>query len=125
MDKDYYKQAMLATMELEWLGIKFIEAKEMTDKYGHFDKLNVFYSVPEYSTIEVEDKELNERIKTAEQLKILAKDVVKESIIKHNKSEYPDDEELVNELENNFSNYYTFYCKIRKGEVWTKEMGGS
>lgn len=42
------------------------------------------------------------------------------------KSEFEDgeeDEEFYKDVENNISDYALFFAKVRKGEVWNKEMG--
>jgi hypothetical protein len=38
---------------------------------------------------------------------------------------YPDDEEFIEDVKNNMSDYFKFYAKVRSGEVWNKEMGNS
>ena len=34
-----------------------------------------------------------------------------------------EDEEFYRDVENNISDYVLFFAKVRKGEVWNKEMG--
>ena len=34
-----------------------------------------------------------------------------------------EDEEFYKDIENNISDYALFFTKVRKGEVWDKEMG--
>ena len=36
---------------------------------------------------------------------------------------YIDGEEFYRDVENNISDYVLFFAKVRKGEVWNKEMG--
>ena len=49
--------------------------------------------------------------------------MLKEMFINTCKAAFGDDEEFIKDLENDFSNYCKFYAKVRKGEVWSKELG--
>ena len=122
MNKVRYAECFKSVLNLEWLGIHIEDTKEVEEKYG-ITKTICMYSVPESSTIEVEDKDLNERIKTSDGLKYYAKEILSKLFLDSCREAYPDDEEFINEIECNFSSFFKFYCKVRKGEVWNKEMG--
>jgi len=82
-----------------------------------------YFSVPESSTIEVDNEELNARIKTADGLKRLAKDELIAIFVKAYENDFEKDKDLLDYLKNNTSDYLKFYAKVRKGEVWSKELG--
>ena len=110
-------------LTLEWLGICIEETKEEVGDFGITGKTVYYYSVPESSTIEVDDENLNNAIKTSDGLKLLAKGTLIDIAVNACKEEYPDDEEFIEDLKNNASNYFKFRARVRTGEVWTKEMG--
>lgn len=102
---------------LEWYGIRMEDNKEIgvtTHQY---------ISVPESSTIEVEDPELNTKIKTADGLMSIAKDMLVKMLLDSCRIVSDNDEEFVQEVKDNISEYLKVYAKVRKGEVWTEEMG--
>lgn len=103
---------------LEYLGIRIEDVKEENSSFGLIPKTVYYYSVPESSTIEVDNT-----VKTSDDLKIFAKKLLIDMIIDSCKDAYPDDEEFIKDVENNTSDYFKFYAKVRKGEVWNKEMG--
>jgi hypothetical protein len=107
---------------LEYLGIRFEDTKEEKSKYGLFSKTAYYYSVPESSILEVENKDLNERIKTAHDLKYLAKESLIDMMIDNLQEEFDEDDELVSEIKNNMNDYCKFYAKVRSGEVWNEEL---
>ena len=39
------------------------------------------------------------------------------------KDVFGDDEEFLEEVKNNTSDYFKIYAKVRTGEKWTKELG--
>lgn len=80
-------------------------------------------SVPETSTIEVENKELNKKIQSSDNLIALAKKEILDMLMDSCKDVFGDDEEFLEEVKNNTSDYFKFYAKVRKGETWTKELG--
>lgn len=110
-------------LTLEWFGICLEGTKEEADDSGIVAKTVYYYSVPESSTIEVDDENLNNAIKTSDGLKLLAKGTLIDMVVNACKAEYPDDEEFIEDLKNNASNYFKFRARVRTGEVWTKEMG--
>ena len=101
---------------MEYYGIRMEETKEI----GY--TTHYYISVPESSTIKILDKELNDKIKTADGLISVAKDLLIKLLLDSCKAEY-DDDEFIKEIKDNISEYFKLYAKIRKGEVWTKEMG--
>jgi hypothetical protein len=122
-DKEQIKDNLQTILGLEWFGIRIEDTKEMSEPYGIATKTIYYYSVPETSTIEIEDVEVNKRIKTADGLKLIAKETLTAMLIDSCKSLYPDDEEFIEDVKNKISDYFKFYAKVRKGEVWNKEMG--
>lgn len=125
--KEFNKELVLDSanviLNLEYLGVHFEDIKEERSKHGFFTKMAYYYSVPESSTIEVDNEELNTRIKTADGLKRLAKDELIAMFVKVYGSELGEDKEFLDYMKNNTSDYLKFYAKVRKGEVWTKELG--
>lgn len=108
---------------LEYLGIRFEDTREEKDSYGFHSKTIFLFSVPESSTIELEDEELNARIKTSDALKHLAKESILDMMIESFKAQFGEDKEFLDHVKNNTSDYFKFYAKVRVGEVWTKELG--
>ena len=81
-----------------------------------------YFSVPERSTLKVESAK--EQAETADDLIKVAKAALTEMILDSCKSEFDDeDEEFYKDVKNNISDYALFFAKVRKGEVWNKEMG--
>ena len=110
-------------LTLEWLGIRFEDTKEEKGSCGLFSKTAFYFSVPEASTITTEDKELNNRIQTANGLKYFAKEKLIDMMISSFESIHGKDEEFVKDVKNNIHDYFKFYAKVRIGEVWNKELG--
>jgi hypothetical protein len=123
MNKELLLTNARTLLTLEWLGVRFDETKEEKDSFGFVVKQSYYFSVPETSTIRTEDEVLNEKIKTADGLKRLAKEYMLEVIINTYKDEYGEDDFFLEELKSNPSNFFTFYAKVRNGETWTKELG--
>ena len=127
MIENYSKEQMQKNLKLlltmEWFGIHIEDTKEITDDYGFLSKIACYFSVPETSTIEVKEKEVNEKIKSSEGLIALAKEELLDMLIDSYKDAFGNDEELIEEVKNNTSDYFKFYAKIRTGEKWTKELG--
>lgn len=126
MNIDYNSEHIRGSLEiifaLEWLGVRIEDVKEENDRFGFSSKQVYYYSVPESSTITVEDEELNNQIKTADGLIHLAKKELTNVIIKA--CEYYDaDKDFIEDIKNNISDYCKFYAKTRTGEVWSKELG--
>ena len=112
--KERIEENIAVALKLEYLGVRFEDVKEYPEK------LLYYFSVPESSTIEVNDVVLNAAIKTADGLKRLAKEMIIEMIAKS----IPDcDDDFIEYLKNNSSDYLQCFAKVRKGEVWTKELG--
>ena len=117
-NKEWMQANMQALFTLEWLGIRFEDVKE---EHGLSGKVIYYFSVPETSTIVTEDETLNEKIKTADGLKQLAKETIIDVIIDSCNHEYG--EYLFADIRDNISDYFQFRAKVRSGEVWTKELG--
>lgn len=101
---------------LEYYGIRMEETKEIEHTTYYY------ISVPESSTIEINDQELDDKIKTADGLISIAKDFLVKMMLDSCRAVY-DNDEFIQHVENNISEYVKVYAAIRKGEVWTKEMG--
>lgn len=117
------EQYITIILSLEKLGIRIEDTKEEKDKYGFPTKTVYYYSVPESSTIEIADEKLNPMIKTADGLKTLAKENLVDIVIDACEQEFGDDKEFIEEVKSNISQYVKFYARVRKGEVWTEELG--
>ena len=117
-NKEWMQTNMEALFTLEWLGIRFEDVKE---EHGLCGKVIYYFSVPETSTIEVGNEDLDERIKTADGLKRLAKETIIDVIIDSCDHEYG--AYLFEGIRDNISDYFQFRAKVRNGEVWTKELG--
>lgn len=104
-------------LTLEYMGI------HIEDVVDDFKQL-YYFSVPERSTLKVESAK--EQAETADDLIKVAKVALTEMILDSCKSEFEDgeeDDEFYKDVENNISDYALFFSKVRKGEVWNKEMG--
>ena len=103
-------------LSMEWYGIRIEDTKEIGEITYHY------VSVPESSTIEVQDQGLNAKIKTAKGLASLAKDMLVNMQIEACKV-LDDHEDWIQYVKDNMSDFLKVYAKVRKGEVWTKGMG--
>ena len=106
-----------SVLALEYMGI------HIEDVVDDFKQL-YYFSVPERSTLKVGS--VKEQAETADDLIKVAKTILTEIILDTYKAEYADgeeDEEFYKDVENNISDYVLFFAKVRKGEVWDKEMG--
>lgn len=121
--REQIEKNLKTVLTLEWLGVHIEDTKEITDEYGIPSKTVYYLSVPETSTIEVEDKELNKKIQSSDNLIALAKKEILDMLMNSCKDVFGDDEEFLEEVKNNTSDYFKFYAKVRKGETWTKELG--
>ena len=72
---------------------------------------------------EVKDKELSKKIHSSDSLMSLAKEEILDMLMDSCKDVFGDDEEFLEEVKNNTSDYFKFYAKVRKGETWNKELG--
>nr|DAX93747.1 MAG TPA: hypothetical protein [Caudoviricetes sp.] len=97
------------------MGIHIEDTKEQGFKQLYY------FSVPERSTLKTESAK--EQAETADDLIQVAKVALTEMILNSCKSEFEEDEEFYKDVENNISDYALFFAKVRKGEVWDKEMG--
>lgn len=112
------KENLKTVLTLEYIGIHIEDTKEQGFKQLYY------FSVPERSTLKVESAK--EQAETADDLIQVAKAALTEMILDSCKSEFEDgeeDEEFYKDVENNISDYALFFVKVRKGEVWDKEMG--
>lgn len=112
------EENLKTVLTLEYLGIHIEDIKERDFKQLYY------FSVPERSTLKVETAK--EQAETADDLIQVAKAALTEMILNSCKSEFGDgeeDEEFYKDVENNISDYALFFAKVRKGEVWDKEMG--
>lgn len=127
MFEDYSKEQieknLKTVLTLEWLGVHIEDTKEVTDEYGIPSKTIYYFSVPETSTIEVEDKELNEKITTPDGLIALAKESITDMLMECCDDVFNADKEFIEEIKNNTSDYFKFYAKVRTGEKWSKDLG--
>ena len=110
------EENLKTVLTLEYMGIHIEDTKEQGFKQLYY------FSVPERSTLKVESAK--EQAETADDLIQVAKAALTEMILDSCKSEFDDeDEEFYKDVENNISDYALFFAKVRKGEVWNKEMG--
>ena len=123
MNIDIIEKNLKTVLALEWYGVRIEDTREENSAHGLLTKTAYYYSVPESSTFDTGNVEVNNRIQTADSLKLFAKEMLKEMLINTCKAEYGDDKEFIKDLEDDFSNYFKFYAKVRKGEVWSKELG--
>lgn len=116
MKNEYVAKQVKIIYELEALGIHIENIKEDYDT----GLLKIYYSVPEASTLEISDKKLNEKIKTSDGLKLLAKDALMKIGIDDCENEFSDDD-FIEEVQDNISDFIRFYAKIRVGEIWNED----
>ena len=110
------EENLKTVLTLEYMGIHIENTKEQGFKQLYY------FSVPERSILKVESAK--EQAETADDLIQVAKAALTEMILDSCKSEFDDeDEEFYKDVENNISDYALFFAKVRKGEVWNKEMG--
>ena len=104
-------------LALEYMGIHIEDTKEKDFKQLYY------FSVPERSTLKVES--VRKQVETADDLIKVAKETLTKMILDSCKSVFGDteDEEFYKDIENNISDYVLFFTKVRKDEVWNKEMG--
>lgn len=121
MDKKWIEDNLKIVLNLEWLGVRFEDTKDVKGEFG-LPKTAYYYSVPESSVITLDDQELNNRIQTAHGLKLLAKERILNMNIDALKKMYPDEKEFLEDIKNNSADYFQFYAKVRVGEVWNEEM---
>ena len=115
-NKKQIEENLKTVFTLEYMGIHIENTKEQGFKQLYY------FSVPERSTLKVESAK--EQAETADDLIQVAKAALTEMILDSCKSEFDDeDEEFYKDVENNISDYALFFAKVRKGEVWNKEMG--
>lgn len=124
---EYSKEQMASNLEtvlkLEWLGVRIEDVKEQQDPVTFMVKTIYYFSVPESSTIEIEGASFNDKIKTANDLKLFAKEQLTEMVIDTIKNTFPDEEDFIEDVKNNTSEYFKFYAKVREGEIWNEELG--
>lgn len=123
MNEERFNDNFKVLLALEKLGIRTEDVKTEGGAFKYTTKTAFYYSVPESSTMEVEDAEINARIKTPDGLKLLAKEIIADAIIDACKAEYPDEEDFVEDIKKNASTYFKFYAKVRIGDIWTNEKG--
>lgn len=123
LNKEQLTDNIETVFTLEWLGVRFEEPREEKGSCGLFSKTAFYFSVPEASTITTDDKELNNRIQTANGLKYFTKENLINMMISSYESIYGKNEEFVNDVKNNIHDYFKFYAKVRVGETWNKELG--
>lgn len=111
------KENLKTVLTLEYMGIHIEDTKEQDFKQLYY------FSVPERSTLKVESAK--EQAETADDLIKVAKETLIKMMLDSCKSVFGDaeDEEFYKDIENNISDYALFFTKVRKGEVWDKEMG--
>lgn len=109
------EENLKTVLTLEYMGIHIEDTKEQGFKQLYY------FSVPERSTLKTESAK--EQAETADDLIQVAKVALTEMILNSCKSEFEEDEEFYKDVENNISDYALFFAKVRKGEVWDKEMG--
>lgn len=99
---------------LQYLGIQI----EDTQQGDIFEPIIYKFSVPEKSEIKIESVDYDSC--TSDGLIQIAKETLIDIICE---SFDEDEKDLIENFKNNISDYAKFYAKVRKGEVWTKELG--
>lgn len=61
--KEQIKKNLETVLKLEYLGVHIENTKDLKDEYGLETIIAYYFTVPEFSTIEIENKELNEKSK--------------------------------------------------------------
>lgn len=112
MIKNILHQSLESLIYLEYLGIHIEDVK------NEINFVKYYFSVPELSTLEINDKKLTEKIKNYNGLIQLTKDVLTEMII--SSFENIKDEEFIESVKNNINEYCSFYARVRKGDIWNK-----
>ena len=100
--KKYFKENLEAILALEWLGIR-MEKENLRGNYASF-----YFSVPESSQLIM----CGDSTTTSNTLISIAKESLTDMICKVSGV---DDTEFVQA-------HVKFYAKIRKGEIWTKDL---
>ena len=113
--KDYI--ANFSTLiNLEYLGIRIEDARN-DEKGGTL----FFFSVPEFSALEF--SEFDHDIKTSDGLIALAKQTLLNIIwAEFDKASANECEEFRAQLKEKYPDWVKCYAKVRKGEVWNKEL---
>lgn len=116
-NKKQIEENLKTVLTLEYMGIHIEDTKEQDFKQLYY------FSVPERSTLKVES--VRKQVETADDLIKVAKETLTKMILDSCKSVFGDaeDEEFYKDIENNIPDYALFFSKVRKGEVWDKEMG--
>ena len=116
MDKTQMIKNLETALLMEYYGIHMETTKEIEHTTYYY------ITVPESSTMEFTDKELNGLIQTADGLIASAKTLLVEMLLESCKALGGDDK-FIEHVKENLSEYIKVYAAIRKGEVWNKEMG--
>jgi hypothetical protein len=116
MNNDTIMGVVQTALLMEWYGIHIEDTREFGDITYQY------VSVPESSTIEVEDQELNSKIKTSDGLVDVAKNMLVKMQVDTCKA-IDDDDDFIQYVKDNVSDWIKVYARVRKGEVWTREMG--
>ena len=95
---------------MEYYGIRMEDAKEVGDMTYYY------ISVPESSTIEIDDPEINTRIKTSDGLSKFARDMFIEMQIESCKV-IDEDEDWIQYVKDNMADFIKVFAKVRKGEI--------
>lgn len=117
-NSEQIEENLKSVLTLEYMGI------HVEDVVDDFKQL-YYFSVPEKTTLELKNYS-KEQPKTADDLIKIAKEILIEIILDSYKADFAngeEDEEFYKDVENNISDYALFFAKVRKGEVWNKEMG--
>lgn len=107
--KEWYTVAIL----LEYYGVQIGDCGEDIDGYYKFR-----FSVPESSTVNSENEEIDKLIKTSSGLMAIAKHYTLECLMS-----ICDKEEEEKYYKSFLNEHVKFLAKVRTGEVWTEEMG--
>lgn len=124
--KEQIQKNLEMMLTLEFLGIHIEDTKNLKDELGSESIVAYFFSVPEFSIIDVDGNEINEKIKSADGLISVAKESLTEMVEHSLKDISKDDiylEEIIEDFKSDVSKFTKFYAKVRKGETWDKEMG--
>lgn len=115
--KEELTKTLQTVLALALYGIDIEKTDEMTE--NGFPKIVYFFSVPESSTIELDDLDkYKDLVKSSEGLITVAKDTLTDLLFESFKMSYGEDidrKEVADSMK--------FYAKVRKGEIWSLQKG--
>lgn len=121
-NKEQFKQYLEELYTLEYIGIRLEDIKVERDSLGFVTKQIVYYSVPESCLIDIDNEEFTKANKSLDDFILFAKNLLTDLILGINEEDN-EDKDMMKDVKENLSEYFNFRVKVRKGEVWTRELG--